>query len=125
MTIQPVQVIYNGQPLTASVNVPVVWYAYRDVDLWVGVTALGGAPTAATIDVKIQHKHPREGSNWLDISSKAITQVTEATSLPSNQFIHLDETDLNSEDMRIVVTIAFTGGSSPSWTVDMSAVLRL
>lgn len=125
MTVQPPQVIYNGQPLTASVNIPATWYAYKDVDLWVGVTALGGAPTTGTFDVKIQHKHPREGSNWLDITNKAITQVTEGTSLPYNEFIHLDETDLNSEDIRIVVTIAFSGGTAPSWTVDMTAILRL
>ena len=123
MTIQPPMVIFNGQPVTADVDLEIPLYAYKDVDLWVTVTALNGTPSNETFDLKFTRKHPREGTNWLDISGKAITQVTQGTSLPSTQFIHLDETDLNSEDLRMEIDVAFTG--STQWTVDITAILRL
>lgn len=91
------------------------------------VTALGGGPSAATLDVSIFNYDPYSGSTDEIVT---FTQVTQATSLPNRQWRY----NLNVEGLRtinttskvvlkklghfirITWTIAFTGGTAPSWT---------
>jgi hypothetical protein len=99
--------------------------AYKQVELWIQVTALNGSPLSPTLDAKIQHKQPFEGTHWIDISGKSITQVTTATTLPSSQIISLASSDIKSGDMRLVITPSFTSGTSPSWTVNINWLGKL
>lgn len=95
------------------------WHTYKKVFLKVKISALNGTPTTATFDLKIRTKISREDTDWFDISGKAIPQVTGSSSLPLTYVIHLTDKHLFSENIEIDYDIAFSGGSSPSWSVDM------
>lgn len=111
-------VIYNGLAITGDKSRRLHLQAYDRVDIWVQVTAVSGTPDTGTLDVKLQHRAPREAGTWIDITNKAITQVTKATSFPNAQVISLSEADIQSEDIRILFDVGFTGGTTPSFTVD-------
>ena len=109
-------VYYNDFTVTADENIRVYWSCFKQVCLWVHV---GGTPTGTnpTLDVKIQHKAPREDADWVDITGASITQLTAA----GTQFILLEQNELLSEDLRIVVDIG--GTDTPTFPgTDMSAM---
>lgn len=103
---------------------------YTYVYLWVTVEALDGTPSAATFDLKVQATDPISDDGpdtyaWVDIPGAAITQITDATSLPSTQVIVLGPEQLCSPHMQLTCDVSFTGGSSPTWATTISWVGRL
>lgn len=118
MSTESTMVVMNTEVLdTASENIRVVLHCFRKVVIHVHSSAVSG--TSPTLDVKVQRKFPREGSDWYDVTGKAMTQITAAN---QDQQIELDEDDLTSENMRLVVEIGGTG--SPSVTTDMTMIAR-
>lgn len=82
----------------------------EDAVLLVSTGAVAGAPTAQTVDAKIQHGNAADASDMADVSGLTITQITAANTegqldidlLPLKRYI------------RVVATVAFTGGTSPT-----------
>jgi hypothetical protein len=102
--------------------------AYDYVHLWLTVEALNGSPDTASLTGKIQATDPIHNDGvtgeWIDIDGAAFTEVTHATSLTSSQVITLEPADLCSTYMRVSMTAAFSGGSSPSFTASLGYVAR-
>ena len=72
--------------------------------------AASGGPTTQTLDAKIQDS--ADGSTgWADVTGAATTQLTADNTETSIDF------DLHATRryIRVVQTIAFTGGASPAW----------
>ena len=111
--------IYNDASVSASRRRRLSIQAYDYVDIWVQVVALNGSPTLASFDVRLEHKIPREGGQWLDAGGKSISPVTEASPLPSTQVISLAPADVKSEDISLAIDVTFAGGVSPSWSVNL------
>jgi hypothetical protein len=107
--------------------------------IFVEVTALNGAPSAATLDISVEHKTPVEGlyvrsktKGICTVSDADLTQVytegdhtfgdfsqvTHVVTLTWLEVRGLD--DFLSNTMRIKWTIAFTGGTAPSWTFSVT-----
>jgi hypothetical protein len=87
------------------------------VVLAVRVGDIEGAPSAQTIDAKIQDS--ADGSTgWADITGAAITQITAANTAA------FKDVDLTSarRHVRTVVTVGFTGGASPNAAVAAALV---
>ncbi len=110
----------NGSTIDRAVPGGVL---YRSATLHTTTGAIAGSPTAQTVDAKVQHS--ADGSTWADYtqpgagSAAAITQITAA-----NQS---GELDINLEGarryIRVVETVAFTGGTSPTIGVCSSFIL--
>lgn len=80
--------------------------------------AASGAPTAQTVDAKLQDS--ADGSTgWADITGAAITQLT-----ADNSEAQVD-VDLGTAKkfIRAVVDVGFTGGTSPSIPVAATVIL--
>lgn len=97
---------------------------YGSLTLHTMTGAIAGAPSAQTVDAKLQHSV--DGStNWADYvppgasTAAAITQLTAASAS--------GEVDVNLEGarryVRVVETVAFTAGTSPTIGVASSVVL--
>lgn len=124
MPVEQPHIIFNQRNQSGNMSRRLQLACYTAVDVYVYVTALNGAPSAASLDFKLQRKFPNSGSDWIDISGKAITTVTEATSLNNTQVISLAAADLNLAEMRWSITVSFTGGTNPSWTMNVAYVAR-
>jgi hypothetical protein len=80
--------------------------------------AASGAPTAQTVDAKLQES--ADGSTgWSDITGAAVTQLT-ADNTESQVDVDLGTV---KKFIRAVVTVGFTGGTSPSIPVAATVVL--
>lgn len=91
---------------------------FRSAVLHARSGAVTGAPTAQTYDVKLQDS--ADGSTgWADIPGAAITQITAANAEA--------EKDINlagaKRYIRVVGTVGFTGGTSPTLQVASALVL--
>ncbi len=80
--------------------------------------ATSGAPTAFTVDVKLQES--ADGSTWSDVSP-AVTVPTVSTA-DSVASVDIDLSGLLN-NVRAVATVGFTGGTSPA--VNVGSVLVL
>lgn len=79
--------------------------------------AASGSPTARTVDAKLQDS--ADGSTgWADISGAAIAQITADN---SEQEINVDLSGVKRY-IRAVVTVGFTGGTSPAIPVAATVV---
>ncbi len=98
---------------SAEINVD----GFAAANMLVDLTALGGTPASTALDVKIQYSPDRTGSRWIDLPSGAITQLT-ATGRQRVDGVAL----LTARRIKIVYTLAFTGGTTPTGTfqVDLS-----
>jgi len=90
---------------------------YLSAVLHVACGAASGTPTAQTVDAKIQES--ADGSSWSDVSGAAITQITADN---SEQELNLNLSG-RKQYIRAVVTVAFTGGTSPA--IPVAATLAL
>lgn len=121
MPAEQVHLIFNQRAQVAGTYTRRLNLAcYRRVDFFLRVTAVTGAPSAGTADCKLQYKFPGIGTVWVDIPTKAFAQTAFNAAFPTTQVLSLLETDLRSIDMRVVVTIAFTGGTAPAFTLDLA-----
>ena len=80
--------------------------------------AATGAPTAQTVDAKLQDS-PDGTSGWADIAGAAITQIT-----ADNAQAEVD-IDLSGAKryIRAIVAVGFTGGTTPTIPVAATVVL--
>ena len=108
---------------------------FDEMLLGLEVTAKNGAPTTATLDVKLQvyisnarGAEAGTGGYWVDLPTKKIsddsqgdfTQVTEATSLPSREVRYVNKPF--GAKVKIVYTIVLVGGTAPSWTFSVTLI---
>ena len=81
---------------------------FEDAALIVSVGAVTGAPTAQTVDVKVQDS--ADGTTWADVEGLAVEQITAGDTYK--------ELDINLSPLRryirAVATVAFTGGTAPT-----------
>jgi hypothetical protein len=77
-----------------------------------------GSPTAQTVDCKLQHS-TATGSGFADVTNGAITQITADDTLA---YVDINMEGLNRY-IRAVVTVAFTGGSTPAIPVSATIIL--
>lgn len=78
--------------------------------------AASGTPTTQTLDAKLQDS--ADNSTFADLSGAAITQIT-ADSTEGIVDVNLSSA---RRYVRVVRTVAFTGGTSPAWPVDSGIV---
>lgn len=78
-----------------------------------------GTPDARTLDVKLQGSLDESGDNWVDIASGAITQITAASSNQQKYDVAIH----GMRRVRVVHTLAFTNGTTP--TLQTQVVLGL
>lgn len=120
--------ILQDHTLSTSFTRRLILPAYDYVHLWLTVEGLNGAPTAATLDAKVQATDPIHNDGvdgeWIDVAGASIEQVTQDSPQPRSQVITLDPESLSSPYMRVVVAPSFTGGSSPAWVCSLSYVGR-
>lgn len=109
------------QALSAgTLNGPVIdRLGFEDAVLVVSSGAVSGSPTAQTLDAKIQHGSAADGSDMVDVSGLAITQITAAN---TDRQLDIDLVGLKRY-IRVVVTAGFTEGTTP--TIQASASLAL
>lgn len=81
---------------------------FEDAVLLVSTGAVAGAPTAQTVDAKIQDS--ADGTTWADVAGLTIAQITAAD---TEQELDIDLTPLKRY-IRVVATITFTGGTTPT-----------
>lgn len=94
---------------------------YGDGMVVVQVGATTGTPTSFTVDAKVQES--ADGSSgWADISGDSLVQVTSANKTGEIK-IALGTRSASKRYVRVVVTPAFSGGTSP--TVGVGAVVIL
>ncbi len=95
---------------------------YNSVMLSFEEGAITGTPATAAVDCKVQDS--ADGSTgWNDVSGASITQQTSTTGNKSAQ-IRVEGVNLNTKRyLRAVVTVAFTGGSSPAAPISAVALL--
>jgi hypothetical protein len=85
------------------------------------VGADSGAPTALSVQTKLQHSP--DNTNWSDYQINTVTQETAAlTAVSSENTAAIDLTSAN-RFIRAVAIVAFTGGSSPEILVAADIVL--
>lgn len=82
--------------------------------------AASGDPSSYTVDCKLQHASDSSGTGAADISGAAATQITADN---SGQEFDVDLSSVSDGWIRAVVTVAFTGGSSPAVPVAATIVL--
>jgi len=92
---------------------------YEDAVLIVSSGAVSGAPTAQTLDGKIQHGDASDGSDMADVSGLTITQITAAN---SDQQLDIDLVPLKRY-IRFVPTAGFTDGTTPTILATASIAL--
>ncbi len=103
-----------------NVNGPVIdRLGFEDAVLIVSSGVVSGAPTAQTLDARIQHGNAADGSDMADVSGLVITQITAAN---TDRQLDIDLLPLKRY-IRVVATAAFTGGTSP--TIQASATIAL
>ncbi len=85
--------------------------------LWCSAGIASGSPTAQTVDCKLQDSS--DDSTFADVTGETLTQLT-ADSTQATKSTNLAGL---KRRVRLVVTIAFTGGSSPKWDVAAGIVL--
>lgn len=80
-----------------------------------------GSPSAQTVDSKIQESDANDGSGMTDVSGATMTQIA-ADSLGGEINV-----DLNSlkRYIRVVTTVALTGGTTPKLPVGVTYTLGL
>ena len=85
------------------------------------VGAISGAPTAASVQTKLQHS--QDDSTWSDFQINGTTQATAAITAANNDgSVGIDLTTAY-RFIRAEMTVAFTGGTSPAALVASDLVL--
>lgn len=82
-----------------------------------------GTPTSFAVDAKLQDS--ANGSSWADVSTSASNPsvaITQITTENADRFLEIDLTPLRRY-VRLVFTVAFSGGSSPKVALAADAVL--
>lgn len=94
---------------------------YGDGMVIVQVGGTTGTPTSFTVDAKVQES--ADGSTgWADISGDALVQVTSANKTGEIK-VALGSRSASKRYIRVIVTPALTGGTTP--TVGVGAVVVL
>ena len=88
---------------------------YLSCVLFVQTGAASGSPTAQTVDAKIQDSADNSTfADYTDPTTAAAAAITQITADSTNR-----EKDVNLSNakryVRVVLTVAFTGGTSPLW----------
>lgn len=93
---------------------------YNDAMVVVNVGAVTGTPSSFTVDAKVQHSDTGV-SGWTDVTGAAITQIT---AIDKTAEIPLDVMAAAAKRyVRVVITPAFTGGTSPTVLVAANVLL--
>jgi hypothetical protein len=85
----------------------------------VDLTAVAGSPTSFTLDAKMQMSPDDTGTRWIDIPNGAITQITTS---PKTEMV-FDKPITGAKRVRVVYTLAFVGGTSPTATFEVDLCL--
>jgi hypothetical protein len=94
---------------------------YEDAMAIISVGAASGTPTGYTVDAKIQES--ADGSTgWADITGAAITQIVDTDDVTAEVKVDLRRAARKGY-IRVVLTAALTGGSSPAIPVCATFVL--
>ena len=109
-----VTVSFDDQAAAASQNTAALGVLGHNEIALVGTLGdISGSPSGQTLDAKLQYSI--DGTKWTDLGSGGITQLTAAG---TNQVKQLD-IDTYAE-IRIVWTLGFTAGTSPTMTATRS-----
>jgi hypothetical protein len=82
-----------------------------------------GSPSAQTVDAKLQESD--DGSSWTDCAAtpnNPVAAITQITDIDQVRHLEIDLTPYKAK-VRLVFTVAFTGGTTPSIGLMGEAVL--
>jgi hypothetical protein len=83
-----------------------------------------GTPTTIAVDAKLQDS--ANGSAWADVAADAANPsvaITQITAVNTSRFLEINRSGLRRY-VRMVFTVAFTGGSTPAIGLSASAVAQ-
>lgn len=86
--------------------------------------AATGTPTTLAVDGKLQDS--ADGSTWADVAADAqnpVVAITQITAVDISRFIEVNRRGLRRY-LRMVFTVAFTGGSTPAVGLSASAAAQ-
>lgn len=115
------------QAATASVNGSGIDRASHSMagccSLHTALGAVSGAPTSFSVQSKIQHSV--DNATWSDYKPDGVNVAQDAAALTAASTEHQTGVDLTAADryIRVVSTISFTGGTSPSVEVAADVIL--
>lgn len=119
-TTKLINALRSQAQAAGTLNGPVIdRLGFDDAKLIVLAGAVSGAPTAQTLDGKIQHGTKADGTDMVDVTGLAINQITAAN---TDRELIINLAGLK-QYIRHVSTAGFTGGTAP--TIQAAAVIAL
>ena len=118
--------IYPSAPFSAGVENGVVTdrVCFHDAILGVAVGAATGTPTSFTVDVKVQTGDESNGSDMADYEDVDGNVYNISTLLADNTYTFKNIVLEGAKKyIRIVLTVAFVGGTDPTIPVSVNFVL--
>jgi len=117
--VKPVAGINPTDSAAATINGSAIdRQGFQSCVLMVMAGAASGGPTAQTVDAKLQESD-NGTSGWADVSGAAVTTVSADN---SSAEVDVDLATVKRY-VRVVVTVGFTGGTSPTIPVASTVVL--
>lgn len=87
---------------------------YDSANVMLALGAISGSPTATSVTIKVQHGDASDGSDMVDVPTTAYIDSTPTlTTANTNGNFDIDLAGLKRY-IRVVATVAFTGGTSPA-----------
>jgi hypothetical protein len=90
---------------------------YLSCTIFAQTGVASGSPSAQTVNVKLQDS--ADNSTFADVTGQALTEIS-ADSTTGQLDVDLGTL---KQYIRLVSTVAFTGGSTPAWDVAASVIL--
>lgn len=130
--VDPPMVLWNARAASSGVyTFDYDFSAYEQVTFWYSVTATAGDPSSATLNAVWARKEPSillsdSQAIWLDITGSSIAQIatdSNDSNLPATAFTQLTSSHLSGR-VRLTLTVDASGGTTPSLTTTVTALLK-
>lgn len=132
--VDPPHIIWNSRAVSSGTyTYDYDWSAYEEVNVWVTVTGIAGDPSSAELGMLANRKDPStltqvndSLADWNLITGSSITSITtdsNSSGLPEGAFMQLTSSHLNGR-VQIAVTVDASGGTAPSLTTTLTALLK-
>jgi hypothetical protein len=98
---------------------------FQSLLFMISAGAATGSPSAVTVDVKLQHSDDDVDGNYTDVAAHAFnTEVTkQLTAVNTRKYLEVMKTQTLKKFVRLVFTVAFTGGTSPTVGLQATACI--
>jgi hypothetical protein len=94
--------------------------------LMVSTGAVTGSPASQTVDAKLQHSDTTTDGDFSDVAAHAnnpAVAITQITAADSRRYLEVMRTQTLKRYVRLVFTVAFSGGSSPKIGLQATAIV--